>query len=98
MARKKLGELTEDDISAGAARAQRLCQQVPEDCRSACRAGVMETERQLKEHPTVIRKRPIVMDGIKLCMSEYKDEASRFACSNGVRFGVSARKGRKRRA
>lgn len=97
MARKKLGELTESDIAAGAARAQRLCSQIPDECRSACRAGVMETERQLREHPTVVRKRPVVMDGIKLCMSEYKDEAARFACSAGVRFGISASKGRKRR-
>lgn len=97
VSRKRLSELTEDDIAAGAARAQRVCSAMPEECQSACRTGIKAAEREMKEHPTVIRKRRTTMDGIKLCLKEYPDEKSRFACSSGVRFGVSASEGRKRR-
>jgi hypothetical protein len=57
----KLGSPHSDDVAAAAARAQRTCREVPEDCRDACREGVSALERQLKTGGT----KKIFLDGVK---------------------------------
>jgi hypothetical protein len=57
----KLASPQSDDIAAAAARAQRTCSEVPEDCREACRDGVTALERQLKRTDT----KKIFLDGTK---------------------------------
>lgn len=95
MARKKrMGALTRDDISAAAARAQRSCRLLPEECRDECRAGINHLERELKEHPEMPRQRS-ELDGAGLkilrsvddfCATHFKTEKQRVACMRGAKF------------
>ncbi|MGH9389655.1 MAG: hypothetical protein ACRD1Z_08575 [Vicinamibacteria bacterium] len=63
MARKRIGQITPDDVSAAAARALRACKGLPEECIPACREGVLATEREMK---AVLRERGVRLRGVRI--------------------------------